>query len=284
MSTQSPNQKVRITKTQVDRLTPPDRGQHFLRDTDLKGFAVRVTASGAKSFILEKRVDGRVRRMTLGRYPELTVEQARKEAQKQLGQIATGVDPVAEAQKQRRQRLTLEDAFRDFLKARKSLKERTIYDYQRLMAVAFADWQRQPLKAITKDMVARRHAQLGTERGEAYANLAMRFLRSLYNFALAEYEDRNGVPLLPYNPVDRLNKTRAWYRVGRRQTVIKPHQLPAWFRAVEALRQDGPNTPSGIVGDYLLLLVFTGLRRQEAMGLAWDDVDLLNRTLTVNAD
>lgn len=281
MSTQTPNQLVKLTKSVVDRTTPPASGQRFIRDREIKGFALRITASGVRSFIVEKRIEGRVRRLTLGRYPDLTAEQARKEALRQLGEIATGKDPVAEAQQRRRERTTLDDAFRDFLKARKNLKERTLYDYRRLMAVAFADWQRKPLKAITKDLVAKRHAELGSQRGEAYANLAMRFLRSLFNFALAEYEDRNGVPVLPYNPVDRLNKTRSWYRIERRQTVIKPHELSNWYRAVEALRSDDVNAPGSVVADYLLLLLFTGLRRQEGMRLQWVDVDLLHRTLTV---
>ncbi|WP_232297954.1 Arm DNA-binding domain-containing protein [Nitrosospira sp. NpAV] len=64
---------VRITKSVVDRLIAPKAGQAFTRDSKLKGFAVRITTSGAKSFILEKRIDGKVKRLTLGRYPELTV-------------------------------------------------------------------------------------------------------------------------------------------------------------------------------------------------------------------
>lgn len=280
-STRTDNQKVKITKTQVDHAPTPAAGQLFLRDLELKGFALRVTANGVKSFILEKRIDGRARRITLGRYPALTAEQARKEAQKQLGKIATGIDPIAEAQQSQRLRTTLQEAFAEFLTARKSLKPRTVYDYQRVMAVAFADWQRKPLRAISKDMVARRHTELGTQRGEAYANLAMRFLRSLFNFAIAEYEDRNGVPMLPYNPVDRLNKTRAWYRIERRHTVIKPHQLPAWHRAVDALRSDDPNASGSLVADYLLLLLFTGLRREEGARLRWDEVDLQHRSLLV---
>ena len=82
---QTPTQK--ITKSYVDKLSTPETGQAFVRDSELKGFAVRVTPSGAKSFILEKRIDGKVKRLTLGRYPELTAEQARKEAHKLLGRL-----------------------------------------------------------------------------------------------------------------------------------------------------------------------------------------------------
>ena len=71
-----------------------------------------ITASGVKSFIIEKLVNGKVRRMTIGRYGEITVEQARREAQKLLGKIATGIDPRAEQQATRLQSLSLQKYFR----------------------------------------------------------------------------------------------------------------------------------------------------------------------------
>lgn len=220
---QTPAQK--ITKSYVDRLSTPETGQAFIRDTELKGFAVRITSSGAKSFILEKRIDGKVKRLTLGRYPELTVEQARKEAHKLLGHIATGRNPVAEKKQEALQGTTLKQAFDDFVKTRKNLKERTLYDYRRVMSIIFADWQDKPMIDINKDMVSKRHSKIGAERGEAYANLSMRFLRALFNFSIAQYEDGSGKSILHENPVVRLTQTRAWYRVERRQTIIKPHEL-----------------------------------------------------------
>lgn len=271
----------KITKSRVDSLLVPNSGQAFSRDSELKGFAVRVTSAGVKSFILEKRIDGRVKRITIGRYPALTVEQARKEAQKLLGKIATGINPIAEKAAERMRGITLKDAFADFLQARKNLKPRTVYDYRRLMEMAFGTWQKKPLADITKDMVARRHRELGEKSGEAYANLAMRFLRALFNFAIAQYEDGFGNNLVRENPVVRLTQTRAWYRVERRQTVIKPKQLSAWYTAVLALKDNGEAKQCGVVADYLLLLLFTGLRRQEAAKLRWADVDLEHRTLTI---
>lgn len=360
-STPPVNQSVRLTKLVVDRTTLPHAGQLIVRDAELKGFGLRVTAGGAKSFIVEKRVGGRVRRYTLGRYPGITAEQARKEAHKLLGRIISGVDPHAERQRTAALAVTLGDAFCEFVKVRgPNLKARTLYDYRRLMEVAFSDWQARGVSGIAKDMVARRHLELGKTRGEAYANLAMRFLRSLLNFARAQYEDpTTGNPIFAENPVARLTHTRAWYRIDRRQTVIRAHQLPAWFEAVAALKAGRlqfkgrpilvPSTPSRrapekistgsssrtlelmrasetstrralekldacsrilehapetafrksleapreileecsalntteTVADFLLLLLFTGLRRQEATRLRWENVDLLERTLTI---
>ena len=212
--------------------------------------------------------------LTLGRYTELTVEQARKEAHKLLGHIAVGRNPAAEKKQKVLQGTTLKQAFDDFLKTRKNLKERTLYDYRRLTKVAFADWQDKAMIDISKDMISKRHNKIGSERGEAYANLAMRFLRALFNFAIAQYEDGNGKSILQENPVMRLTQTRAWYRVDRRQTVIKPHQLAQWYQAVMSLKQDQISSQSVLVADYLLFLLFTGLRRQEAATLKWLAIDL----------
>jgi len=281
MSTQSTTASAKITKSLVDKLKPPTAGQTFFRDNELKGFAVRITSGGAKSFIIEKRIEGRVKRITLGRYPELTAEQARKEAHKLLGKIATGGNPIADKQLLSLQAKTLGDAFTDYLNARKSLKARTLYDYQRLTKVAFPDWLNKPILSITKDMVAKRHIKLGEENGEAYANLSMRFLRALFNFSIAQYEDHKGQALIRENPVIRLNQTRAWYRVERRQSVIKPHQLPAWYQGIQTLKSDSITPGAPLVADYLLFVLFTGLRKQEAATLQWDSVDMLHKTFTV---
>lgn len=271
----------KITKSYVDKLSTPATGQAFIRDMELKGFAVRITSTGAKSFILEKRIDGKVKRVTLGRYPELTVEQARKEAHKLLGHIATGRNPIAEKKQEVLKSTTLKQAFDDFVRVRKNLKERTLYDYRRLMKVAFVDWQDKTLTNISKDMVTKHHSKIGADRGEAYANLSMRFLRALFNFAIAQYEDGAGHSILRENPVARITQTRAWYRVERRQTVIKSYQLLPWYQAVMSLKQDKLSKQTALVADYLLFLLFTGLRRQEAATLKWSDIDLKDRTFTL---
>jgi len=68
--------------------------EFFVWDSDLSGFGVRVKPSGVKSFIVRYRtMRGRERRFTLGKYGHLTVENARKLAQQELGKIAAGEDP-----------------------------------------------------------------------------------------------------------------------------------------------------------------------------------------------
>ena len=87
------HQMRRLTKQVIDETPFPSAGQIFVRDAELPGFALRVT-QGRKSFILEKRIRGRMRRLTIGPYGPLTVDQARKLAATHVGAIAQGDDPA----------------------------------------------------------------------------------------------------------------------------------------------------------------------------------------------
>lgn len=271
---------MNIIKSKIDDLTKPPKGQNGQTgqkryyDDKLKGFGIRVTSGGAKTFFVEKLIKRKLRRITIGRYGELTAVQARKQAQILLGKIASGLDPLAEKRADKMRQVTLKEVMVDYVKARKSLKPKTLYDYQRVLDIAFANWKSKPLISITKDKVAKLHEKLGQERGQAYANLSMRVLRALFNFAAGQYEDSEGKSLITDNPVKRLSQTRAWYRVERRQTFIKAHELGHWYAGVQNLKNE-------TLRDYLLLILFTGLRRQEAAKLEWRQVDLKAKTLKV---
>lgn len=271
---------MKLTKSTVEKLPVPDAGQAIYRDDELKGFALRITPSGRKTFVVEKRIGrGSPKRKTLGSFGELTAEQARKQAIAFLGKIASGEDPIAQARDEQARAVTLRQAFELYLKTRQ-LKPNTVHDYRRAMKETFEDWMDRPLAAITKDQVAQRHKRRGAV-SPARADNAMRVLQAVFNFARWQFEDSEGRSFFPENPVSRLSHTRGWYRVGRRRTLISASQLPAWFEAVEALRADDTDPQSTSVADLLLLCLFTGLRRSEALTLKWTDVDFVDRVLTI---
>lgn len=276
----APNQSVRLTKSLIDSLPLPCSGQRIYRDSVLRGFGIRISAKGARSFIIERRIGGRNRRITVGPFPVLGVEEARKQALGLLGKMALGLDPSEERVRSRLRGMTLEQVFAEFRKARKALKPRTLYDYARLMESAFGDWKGRRLKGLGRDMVLERHRALGEGHGPAYANLAMRFLRSLCNFAQVAWQNDKGEPLYPSNPVLKITQTRAWYPDRRRITVIKVSQIAPWVAAVESLRAE-PSRFADTVADYLLILVFSGMRRNEAAQLTWNCVDLPGRALLI---
>jgi integrase len=272
-------ERINFTIRTLSAIPAADQGKRaYYNDAKDRCLQLAVTDRGAKTFYLYRKIKGRPTRVYLGTYPDMTIELARKAFHKNLHKIMDGLDPVIEKKTERAKSVTLQQAFEAYKKARKGLKPKTLYDYERVLTVAFPDWQNRPLLSITKDMVAKRHTALG-KQGEAYANLAMRVLRAIFNFAGGQYEDPQGRPLVPENPVKRLSQTRAWYRNKRKDSYIKRHELPAWFKAVLALKNESEDNNAQTVADYLLLLIFTGLRRTEAATLTWNQIDLKAKTL-----
>lgn len=88
--------KIKLTKTAVDAATPKDR-DYELRDTIVPGFMLKVTPAGGKIFMLQYVTNSGIRRKpALGRFGELTVDQARNLAQDWLAEVRQGRDPSAE--------------------------------------------------------------------------------------------------------------------------------------------------------------------------------------------
>jgi integrase len=261
---------IRISNSRVGKIEAPmpknGKPAHvFYRDNLLQGFGLRVTSKGSKSYFIEKRIKGKNTRITIGTHGQITPEQARKEAQRLLGEITTGINPLLERQKEKAQATTLKIAYQDYLQARKDLKPNTLFDYKRCIEGALGDWVDKRLTDIDKDMVENRHRDLG-KKSPARANNTMRVLRAIFNFAKDRYEDNQGQPIVTLNPVDRLSKARAWYKIERRRTLLTPTQLKPWYEATLTLNQETTR-------DYLHFLLFTGLRRSEASQLTWNDVN-----------
>ena len=72
--------KQKLTDAIVKRLKPPEKGYTITRDTEARGFAVRVTAKGVRSFILNYYIRGRDRCITIGQYPDWSITAARARA------------------------------------------------------------------------------------------------------------------------------------------------------------------------------------------------------------
>jgi integrase len=262
--------KIKLTKTTVDAAS----SEGFYWDTELRGFGLRISGK-TKSYIVQARISGKEVRRTVGRHGVYTAEEARKRARETLLQMSQGQDPKEEERARKAESTTLGELFSVYID-RKPLRARTLADYRSYMSRYFQDWHRIAIKDIKPDMVGSRHLYIGEHHGEAQADVAMRFLRALFNFAQGFYTRVDGEPLVSVNPTKRLNALRQWYRPNARETYIREHELGKWFSAVQQTRATG--SPSAVaVCDYLTFLLFTGLRRTEASLIRWEHVDLDNR-------
>jgi integrase len=283
--------RVKLTKTFVDSVQLRlDGGQAIYRDSDLIGFALRVTK--VKTYIAEKKLpNGSPCRATIGQHGIYTVATAREKARELLLLMSQGTNPnklkkeAATAAKEHRVigKLvpTLKEAY-DVYKIERKLKPKSIVAYDICINDYFFDWNDTKLTDINKKMVQDKHALL-TERSPAQADLAMKFLRSLYNFSFEHYLNEKDEPIITCeNPVITITKKKAWNDVSRRRTYIRSEQTLDWIYGVVttfSMGEKAYNKNGYTNQDFLILLILTGVRREEAESLPWSSVDLKYGTI-----
>lgn len=300
----SSSNEFRFNKTALQALPIPSVGRRAVYyDTEVRGLQLRITDKGARSFSVLRRVKGgEPERITVGNFPALSVERARNEAKNYLADLGAGVSVRAQQRRSKLAGKTLYEVHRDYLASRgvtltcvtskdgaardvpnfaanAKLKPLTVRDYIKVIAKHLADWNDKPLAKLTREMIEARHREL-SKASPAQANLAMRYVRALFTFA-SDDRDADGRPIILDNPVRRLSALKLWNRVDRRRRYLEPHQFPVWWNAVEALINEPQYRSREVLGDYLKVLLFTGLRRDEALRLRWENVDLKSGTLTV---
>jgi integrase len=268
---------IRLTEKSIAKLEAPDpRGAQTIHwDSELKGFGVLCSgATNAKSYVVQHLLPGgRTRRVTIARTNVIKLDDATKRAKELLAAFYRGIDPKAG----RRGVATLRSALTEYLEARTDLRPRSADGYRESVERHLAPWLDLPLRDITRDMVEDRLRKIAKEvakgrqhTGNATANGAMRAFRVLYNHAADRAPPANPMPA---NPV-KLKKV--WLPVTPRTRSLGADELPRFYEAVCGLS-------NAVAKDYLLLLLFSGLRRREATGLRWEHVDFAERVIRLPA-
>lgn len=247
---------LRFTQSSVAALPlvqPGDvKRQRLYFDTDLKGFGLLVGAK-AKTFFVQRDIDGKTVRTTVGRYGVLTVKQAMEEARALLFQMTKGVNPNQERRKASGVP-TYKEALKAHLESNKKRSPRTLDDYQYLSDQYLSDWMGRRLDDFTRADCRDRHKKIGTDNGPYVANHTFRVFRAVYNTAL-KVDEQNALGVNPTIAVD-------WYPETRRKRAIHSARLAPWYGFI-----DGLENP--IRRDWHLFLLFSGLRRSDAEALRW---------------
>jgi len=254
----------KITKREVDALrAKPDGAETVLWDGEVMGFGVRVQRGGAKSYILHYRAGrGRgapLRKLTIGRHGSpWTAETARSEAMRLRGLIAGGADPASD-RSARQEAPTIADLGRRFLaehiepkrKASTARAFRALLD--NIIVPAIGD---RKVADLTRPEVLRLHH---ANRHTPYqANRVLAVLSSMFNLA-----ERWGLRADGSNPCRHVEK----FRERARERMLSPAELA---RLGDALAAYGGSSYAVVA---VKLLVFTGARLGEVLGLRWEWID-----------
>jgi integrase len=255
----------KLTEASVASL-PADRDR-ILFDSQLSGFGIRTTPAGTKIFVAQTYVNGRKRRVSLGRHPDLGVSKARELALQALADMRHGADPVVE--RKARVRAAAAGAMTMAALADKwladhvvpKLKPRTAVEYSRLLARRIKPAiGHLTVAGIERDDIVRLHVAMA--RTPRLANFAIATIKTIINFGIDL-----GLRPPASNPARRIKL----YRDRVVERFLSEAEIAKAAEGITAAERAGKIGPHAAAG--LRLALFTGARRAEIEAARWDQAD-----------
>lgn len=228
----------------------------YVNDALIAGLALRVSPQGQKTWSVRYRIGRRLRRLTIGGYPVLSLADARQRAKDALKMASDGVDPVLAKQERRDA-----DTFGDFAKTyisehAKPRKKSWKVDQMRLDIDVLPAWKHRPMKEITRRDVRELLDTIAARPAPIVANRVRSLLHKLFNVAIQ-------LDVVELNPVTATRKPGV---EQQRDRVLTHDEIRTFWTACEAL-------PLEMRAAWKLRLL-TAQRGGEVFGMRWQDVDL----------
>lgn len=259
--------KLKLDEKIVRELKHPSSGQRMYFDTKIPGFGVCV-GSKTKTFFIQRQKHGKTIRTKIGRYGEYNFALARSRALELGVDIQQGINPNQQRQIAFKSNITLNELYdRYSASLRANKKNVSLSEYPKILKRHFPDWLQKPIADITREMIVSRHSRISKDHGKSIANKSCRILRAIFNYQLS---DDYSVP----NPVKILTDKKLWFSENRRTNRLKPHEIKLWFNALQTL-------PNEILQHLFTFILFNGIRKREALRLAWPDIDFENRSFII---
>ena len=251
----------------------PTQARYELGDDEVRGLRIQICPSGYRSFVFRYHFGNRGRKLSIGRYPEIGLKDARNLARKAYLDVAQGVDPAAEKKAARIKARTpadldlIEKVVDQFLKRHvPHLAPATQRQVTRIMVKEIVPaWRGRKLSSITK---AEAHHLLDaiSDRGSPVsANRTLDWLKVMANWAA-------GRGLIETSPFAGITSPEP--EVSR-DRVLDDDELAAFWQAADNLEQP--------YGFFVRMLILTAQRRNEVSDMCWAEIDLERRIWTLPA-
>ena len=248
--------QVEFSKTTVKAIQNPPAGKRETwYDSKVPKLALRVTASGAKTFYVVKRSGREMVWLKLGSFPDMTVEQARSAALTALSAFANNENP-AEVRRARKKEPTFAELFKEYgerhgAKKKSWATDRSLYanHLQPLASLKITAIKREAISRILSDM---------EKAGLAGSSIngVRALVSSIYGRAI-EWDYATANPVIGIATRAKVERDR----------FLQADEMPRFFQALA-------DEPNETLRDYLLMALLTGARRTNLLEMRWCDVKL----------
>jgi integrase len=248
-----------LTAASIDRIKPPATGQveHF--DKGFPGLALRISYGGGKSFVFFHRFGGKLRRMTLGTYPAMSLAEARQAWRDARQEVAAGRDPT-KFRKLDASGSDFESVARDWLK-RDQAKNKSKREVERIVERELIPaWGHRSMQEIARRDVLDLIDGIADRGAPVMARRVLAYVHRLFRWAV-------GRGIVESNPASDLPKPGS---ETKRDRVLSDGELISVW--------NGAGELGWPFGDAIRLLILTGARLQEIGALHWSEIagDVVN--------
>lgn len=258
--------EINFTKKTIDALPLPENGKRVTyHDKRTQGLSLRVSSNGTKSFNVRRKIKGRAERVTLGKYPTMSIEQARKNAAETNAVIAQG-ESVNSKKRAIREEMTFGELFDIYLdryaKVHKKSWKSDVSQYEKHLKI----WVNKKLSEFKKQNIQKIHADIGSNSGIYAANRVLALIHVVFVRAIEWGWEGS-------NPASGVKK----FKEQSRERFLHADELPKFFESL-ALE------PNKIYRDYFLLAILTGARRANLLAMRWDQINFDRAIWTIPYD
>lgn len=252
----------RLTDSTIRSLAPSDRQRDYWCVSP-KGFGVRVSPGGRKTFVVRYRVAGRRRRVALGTYPTLTLADARRCAQQVLGEVASGKDP-GQVRQDARDAGTFGDLAQLYLDKHARAKKRSWRQDRRIIDNELVPvWKTTGAREIRRRDVRELLEAIAERPAPIMANRVLALVRKIFNFGVAR-------EVVEFNPCAQLERPGS---ERQRHRVLSDDEIRTLWTGLNGEQPE-------MAAAFRLRLV-TAQRGGEVFDMRWGDVDLDARWWTI---
>ena len=243
-----------FTDKKLIYISPPAKGQVMYRDEKEKGLVLRVSYAGTKSFYLYKRFDGRPRLIKVGKYPKMSISEARIAVRALKTKIEMG-----EYSSNDKNCITFKDLFDKYINDYARINTKSWIETERAVNTNAKKLFDMDINIITKNDILGIFNYM-TKNGKYGANRFLDTLRAIFSKGI-EWE------LLDRNPALGIKK----HKEISRDRYITLEEKEQFLKAVE---EDEDQQ----VKDFILLALYTGVRKGNVLSMRWDNIDFGNNT------
>jgi integrase len=246
----------RLTHRVVEGAKAAENGQILIRDSEVRGFALRITANGCKTWVWDGRIRRQMRRISIARFPDLSLNEARAEALGIRHDIAIGLDPSRRREEVPFE-ITLGKIAQRYLEEHSKLHKRSWRDDERRIQIHLRPLAELKISEISRERITRWHHGIGIERGRFQANRCLALISAIFGWAV-RFGHFQGE-----NPAKGIHK----FREDRRERFLNAEELSRLWKVLDA--EASPHW-----GAYFKLALLLGMRKNELLRARWEHVNL----------